>query len=120
VDNQGKDLRVVVVGDLTKSYFRIGNGSFYNNVAQGGRIDHNLMPEEQATGRSMSRSLCHQAGIDVAGLDIMFPPKGSPLFIEINFLFGRKGIGGRPGYDRLFHQAVQSWLHKPHKKRRYT
>ncbi|MFO7877043.1 MAG: hypothetical protein R6U55_10735 [Desulfovermiculus sp.] len=112
VHNQGMDLRVVIVGEMTESYFRIGNGGFYNNVAQGGRIDHHLFPEKQTLGRQMARSLVHAAGIDVAGLDIMFPVHGSPLFIEINFLFGRKGIGGRLGYDRLFSQAVQTWMQK--------
>jgi ribosomal protein S6--L-glutamate ligase len=104
------DLRVVIVGQMTKSYFRIGNGNFYNNVAQGGRIDHDLYPQKQLLGRQMARSLCTKAGIDVAGLDLMFPAHSSPLFIEMNFLFGRKGIGGRLGYDRLFRQAVQEWI----------
>lgn len=112
VHNHGMDLRVVIVGEMTESYFRIGNGGFYNNVAQGGRIDHDLFPEKQTRGRRMARSLVQAAGIDVAGLDIMFPVHGSPLFIEINFLFGRKGIGGRLGYDRLFGQAVQTWMQK--------
>ena len=111
VNNQGMDLRVVIIGELTKSYFRVGNGHFYNNVAQGGRIDYELFPEKQRLGREMARSLCQSAGIDVAGLDLMFPPQGSPLFIEINFLFGRKGIGGRTGYERLFDQAVRAWMH---------
>lgn len=112
VENQGMDLRVVIVGEMTESYFRIGNGGFYNNVAQGGRIDHALFPDKQLLGRQMARTLVHAAGIDVAGLDIMFPVHGPPLLIEINFLFGRKGIGGRLGYDRLFSQAVQTWMQK--------
>ncbi|MDZ7759838.1 MAG: hypothetical protein U5L00_06230 [Desulfovermiculus sp.] len=110
VDNQGMDLRVVIIGEISESYFRIGNGQFYNNVAQGGRIDHDLLPDKQHLGRHMAQSLCQTVGIDVAGLDLMFPPQGPPLFIEINFLFGRKGIGGRIGYDRLFRQAVQKWI----------
>ncbi len=110
VHNQGMDLRVVIIGETTQSYFRIGNGGFYNNVAQGGRIDHEFWPEKQYLGQRMSRSLCQAAGIDVAGLDLMFLPQGSALFIEINFLFGRKGLGGRSGYDRLFQQAVHSWI----------
>ncbi|WP_051564440.1 ATP-grasp domain-containing protein [Desulfovermiculus halophilus] len=110
VDNEGMDLRVVIIGEMTESYFRMGHGQFYNNVAKGGRIDHHIRPDKQDLGRRMGRHLCTKAGIDVAGLDLMFPPSGPPLFIEINFLFGRKGIGGRTGYDRLFHQAVQSWM----------
>jgi len=110
VNHEGMDLRVVIVGQMTKSYFRVGNGNFYNNVAQGGRIEHDLYPQKQLLGRQMARSLCSDAGIDVAGLDLMFPAHKSPLFIEINFLFGRKGIGGRLGYDRLFRQAVQEWI----------
>ena len=36
VDHRGKDLRVVVYGDLAVSYFRVGDGGFYNNVCRGG------------------------------------------------------------------------------------
>ena len=32
----------------------------------------------------------------------MFPDGGPPVFIEINYNFGRKGLGGTPGFRRLF------------------
>jgi ribosomal protein S6--L-glutamate ligase len=52
---------------------------------------------------------CHLAGINLAGFDLMFPDEGPPVFIEINFNFGRKGLGGTPGFRKLFKEAVELW-----------
>lgn len=112
VDHQGRDLRVVVYGDRLVSYFRIGNGPFYNNVCRGGRIDHALLPEQQAAGIQAVRDLCRQAQIDIAGFDLMFPDQGTPVFIEINYHFGRKGLGGTPGHRQYVRRAVQEWQAK--------
>jgi hypothetical protein len=39
----------------------------------------------------------------------MFPDRGAPVFVEINQHFGRKGLGGRRGYEEYFQQAVGIW-----------
>jgi ribosomal protein S6--L-glutamate ligase len=109
VEHGGKDLRVVVYGDLAISYFRVGSGCFYNNVCRGGRIDHHLLPAQQARGVQAVQVFCRQTGIDVAGLDLMFPDSGPPVFVEINHHFGRKGLGGTRGHQNYFRQAVQQW-----------
>lgn len=109
IDHGGMDLRVVVYGTRALSYFRIGDGSFYNNVCRGGRIDHRVYPDLQARGVSAVRELCRRAAIDVAGFDLMFPDAGDPVFIEINFHFGRKGLGGTKGHRRHIEDAVFEW-----------
>jgi ribosomal protein S6--L-glutamate ligase len=48
-------------------------------------------------------------GINLAGFDLMFPDDGPPVFIEINYNFGRKGLGGTPGFRKLFREAVEWW-----------
>jgi ribosomal protein S6--L-glutamate ligase len=40
---------------------------------------------------------------------LMCPGEGSPLFIEINFHFGRKGLGGATGHRLHWRQAVGRW-----------
>jgi ribosomal protein S6--L-glutamate ligase len=110
IKNPGRDLRVVLMGPLIRSYFRLGGDSFYNNVSKGARIDSGLLPEQQRQGRELARQAARTAGIDLAAFDIMFPPEGRPLIIEINFLFGTKGLGGSRGYSSLFRQAVQEWM----------
>ncbi len=109
VDHGGKDLRVVVYGDQAVSYFRVGDGRFYNNVCRGGYIDYALWPERQEQGIAAVKAMCRGTGLDVAGFDLMFPDQGEPLFIEINHHFGRKGLGGTAGHQRFFLQAVQQW-----------
>lgn len=109
VKHGGMDLRVVVVGARTASYFRVGGGKFYNNACRGGRIHPEILPESQASGLAAVASFCRLSGINLAGFDLMFPDSGPPVFIEINYNFGRKGLGGTPGFRELFRQAVELW-----------
>ena len=105
----GMDLRVVVVGAKMVSYFRIGGGDFYNNACRGGRIRPEIFPELQHTGLVAVARFCRLTGINLAGFDLMFPDNGPPVFIEINYNFGRKGLGGTPGFRKLFREAVEWW-----------
>ena len=109
VDHGGRDLRVVVYGNRTVSYFRIGDGSFYNNVCRGGRLDYESSPEQREKGSLAVLELCRKAGIDIAGFDLMFPDNGDPVFVEINFHFGRKGLGGTRGHREHVLRAVNDW-----------
>lgn len=110
INNQGKDLRVVKVGQVMFSYFRISDGSFHNNVAQGGRIDHELAPEKQEQGKRLVHSVATRTRIDIAGFDVMFSKDHPPLIIEINFLFGTKGLGGYKGYQYMLYEAINQWI----------
>lgn len=109
VEHGGRDLRVVVYGARAISYFRVGGGHFYNNVCRGGRIDHESCPEQQTSGILATLEFCKSAFIDIAGFDLMFPDNEQPVFIEINFHFGRKGLGGFPGHQKKVQQAVKHW-----------
>jgi ribosomal protein S6--L-glutamate ligase len=109
VEHGGMDLRVVVVGAKMASYFRVGGGNFYNNACRGGRIRPEIFPELQYFGLAAVAKFCHLSGINLAGFDLMFPDDGPPVFIEINYNFGRKGLGGTPGFRRLFQEAVGLW-----------
>lgn len=109
VDHGGKDLRVVVYGEIFVSYFRIGDGRFYNNVCRGGRLDHHARPDLQQKGVDAVRAFCKATDIDIAGFDLMFPDSGDPVFVEINFHFGRKGLGGTPGHRRFLIRAARDW-----------
>ncbi len=112
IENQGMDLRVVVIGQIIKSYFRLGGESFYNNVSKGARIDYNLCPGKQKEGIKMAYNLSKFLNIDLGAFDIMFPVNAPPLLIEINFLFGRIGLGGTKGFNELYIKAVRNWIEK--------
>lgn len=112
VDHGGRDLRVVVMGSLVQSYFRVGVLPFYNNVSKGALVDHELAPELQRQGRKLALEVSRETGIDLAAFDIMFPPAGRPLVVEINFMFGTKGLGGRSGYQAMFRSAIEDWMER--------
>jgi ribosomal protein S6--L-glutamate ligase len=109
VEHGGKDLRVVVYGSHTVTYFRVGGGQFYNNVCRGGRLDHAGWPQLREKGSAVVLSFCDRTGIDVAGFDLMFPDGGEPVFVEINYHFGRKGLGGTNGHKSHLLRAIQAW-----------
>ena len=110
VETWGRDLRVVVVGGEVRSYFRFGVDGFYNNVAKGAEIDQEAYPELQHRGQELAREAAHSAGFDLAAFDIAFPRDTEPVLLEINFLFGTKGLGGKAGYNRLFGLALARWM----------
>ncbi len=105
-----RDLRVVVIGDQIFSYWRTGQG-FLHNVAQGGEIDTESDQDLQAVGREKVRQFCRQSGINLAAFDLVFPSgEVDPVFLEINYTFGRTGLGGSEKFYTLLREAVDRWL----------
>jgi len=105
-----RDLRVVVIGDRIFSYWRQSRG-FLHNVAQGGEIDAESDQDLQATGRERVGRFCRQSGINLAAFDLVFPPgEVDPIFLEINYTFGRSGLGGSEKYYSMLQEAVAEWL----------
>ncbi len=117
IKTDGRDLRVVVVGQTILSYWRVQEdpSQFLHNAAQGAVVDKESDPDLQAEGRAWVRHLCRQTGINLAGIDLLFPlarrgKPGPPLFLEINYYFGRKGLGGSESFYALLRQEVSVWL----------
>jgi ribosomal protein S6--L-glutamate ligase len=115
VPHGGSDLRVVVIGGISKAYWRCQNkpGEFRNNLGRGAVIDYQLDPKLRDEGVSCVEYFCSESGINLAAFDVLFDrtqnqPK--PLLSEINFLFGRKGIGGSPRFYELLNEAVRLWI----------
>ncbi len=105
-----RDLRVTVIGNQIHSYWRINPSGFHKNIAQGGEIDHDSDPWLQKLGRQMVRQLCQQTGINLAGFDLVFPDANEPMFLEVNYTFGRSGLGGSDGFYRILQKEVDAWL----------
>lgn len=85
-----RDVRVVVIGDqVVTAYWRTqSDRGFYNNVAQGGCIDHSPVP---AVVSELALRLARELGVDHAGFDIALV--GShPYVLEFNRLFGNQGL----------------------------
>ncbi|PXF59978.1 MAG: glutathione synthase [Deltaproteobacteria bacterium] len=111
IPNLQRDLRVVIIGNHIQSYWRCNTSGFLHNIAKGGQIDSLSDPELQAIGRKAVRELCTHTGINMAGFDFVFLEGSNiPLFIEINYTFGRTGLGGSDAFYGLLENEINQWL----------
>ena len=119
IPTQGKTLRVVIIGRKFVSYWRIQKkkGRFYSSLAKGAVIDFNFDPDRQAAAVTSVTDFCQTTGINLAGFDLLFSSAPSadikiqkPLFIEINYFFGRRGLGGSERYYELLQAEVEKWI----------
>ena len=115
VAHGGRDLRVVVIGRTTKAYWRCQTkeGEFRNNVGRGALINYDLDPDLMEKGINCVRDFCRQTGINLAAFDVLFDrgqATPQPLLSEINFLFGRRGLGGSPRFYELLNESVKEWI----------
>jgi len=114
---RGRSLRVVVMEDRLFNYWRRqgDESAFLTNVKAGATIDHESDPQLQEAGKGAVRDFCAKTGINLAGFDLLFPDHDKapePLFLEINYFFGRQGLGGSVKYYPLVDEAVGRWLEK--------
>jgi ribosomal protein S6--L-glutamate ligase len=115
IDHGGKDLRVVVLGDELYAYWRLQPNpeKFLTNQSQGGIIDWGGDARLKEEAVEAVRAFCLQSGINLAGFDLIFDQQDktrTPLFLEINYYFGRRGLGGSLRFYELLTQAVDRWL----------
>ncbi|MFZ7124905.1 MAG: ATP-grasp domain-containing protein [Desulfobacterales bacterium] len=113
-----RSLRVVVIGTRRIAYWRVLDDpdAFAASVSSGAWIDFDVDTHRLDRALAAVDALCRPTGIDLAGLDMLFCAESdaagaeTPLFIEINYFFGRKGLGGSEGYYRLLTREIERWL----------
>lgn len=115
IDHGGRDLRVVILHDQLIAYWRVqpDPSRFQTNQMQGGEIDHGGDLRQKNKAIAAVQGFCRQTGINVAGFDLLFNRSrdpGAPLFLEINYYFGRRGLGGSLRFYELLEQAAGRWL----------
>ena len=113
----GAVLRVVVVGGRALSYWKRSTveGDVIVTIARNAVVDHMWKPELQAEGVELCRRLTSATGINLAAVDVIFhldAPAPAPLLLEINYFFGRRGLGGSKNYYRLLLEAARDWTAK--------
>lgn len=111
----GRSLRVVVIGNKFIPYWRVGENpdSFYTNLSKGAAIDHDSFPEQQQAAVSALKKFCQDTSINLAGFDFIFNIDDTycaPLFLEINYFFRCRGLGGVDNYQELLVDGVRDWL----------
>lgn len=113
VPTQNRDLRVVVIGRHVTSYWRVqkDDGNFRSNLSEGGVTDADSDPDLQEQGIGLVKDFCEKTGINLAGFDLLFSSESkSFLFLEINYFFGRQGLGGSEKYYELLDAGIRDWL----------
>ncbi len=113
----GTVLRVVIIGEKTVSYWKRSpdEGEIITTISRNAVIDHNWRPDLKESGVRLCGKLSSSTGINLAGVDVIFPlhePAPEPLLLEINYFFGRKGLGGSENYYRLLLEATRDWVLK--------
>jgi ribosomal protein S6--L-glutamate ligase len=115
IDHGGRDVRVVVIDERLVSYWRVQKDSrqFLTNLSAGGTIDlhsdHHLLEKVE----EIVHHFCNQTGINLAGIDLMFDKNDKskqPLFLEINYWFGRRFFGSSEAYYGEVKKSVKRWL----------
>jgi len=115
ISTEGNVLRAVILGHRIITYWKRPEkpGKIITTLSRGARIDRNWRKDLQEKGRSQAKNFSAATGVNVAAIDFVLPlshPDPHPLFLEINYYFGRRGLGGSFKYYRLLFQAVQEWL----------
>ena len=110
-----RSLRVVVIGQQYRAYWRVQpiRGGFMTGLAHGARIDTVADPGLQGQAIIAVRDFCQQTGINLAGFDVLFTEKSATpqmYFLEINFFFGRQGLGGSEGFYKILIEEIDNWL----------
>lgn len=115
VPHGGRSLRVVAIHRSRHAYWRIQDDStrFGTAVSDGARIEKQVDPELRRTALARIDRLCDRSGINLAGFDLIVPSSPSapaPLFLEVNYFFGRRGLGGSNAYYALLEEQVRRWI----------
>ncbi|MCU0590175.1 MAG: glutathione synthase [Desulfobacterales bacterium] len=116
IPSGNRSLRVVVIGDRILSYWRIceeRNVFQTVNLSKGAKLDSVGDTGLKRKAENMVSDFCRCTGINLAGFDLIFAEDGStprPLLLEINYFFGRVGLGGSEHYYRMLKKAIKRWL----------
>ncbi|HUV50173.1 MAG TPA: ATP-grasp domain-containing protein [Anaerolineae bacterium] len=115
IPSQNRSLRVVVINRKIITYWRVlkNKEEFCSNLSKGAVIDFDSDPDLQETAGFSVKNFCKQTGINLAGIDILFSSDAAikePLFLEINYFFGRQGLGGSEKYYELLVPEIRGWI----------
>ena len=115
IPSEGNVLRAVILGHRTITYWvRPENpDQIITTISRGAIIDGDWRADLQKKGRDQVQKFTAAAGINLAAIDLVFPLSDldpRPLFLEINYYFGRRGLGGSLNYYMLLHKAIREWL----------
>ena len=111
-------LRVVVIGTHIESYWRVqpSGDAFGASLAAGAYIDQDSAPVLQREAKKAVHDFCGHSALQLAGFDFIFDDRRladgirQPLALEINYFFGRDGLGGSQAYYQILKAQADAWL----------
>ncbi|MBW2065333.1 MAG: hypothetical protein JRJ03_10430 [Deltaproteobacteria bacterium] len=112
---EGNTLRAVIMGNRIITYWKRPErpGDIITTISRGAKIDREWRPDLQEKAEREARGFSMATGINLAAIDFVFDLNASDpeaFFLEINYYFGRKGLGGSKEYYRLLHLTIRDWL----------
>lgn len=113
IPTRNRTLRVTVIGNLYTAYWRKAGADnpFYSNLSKGARIDRTDDPEALDAAVSSVRIFCQKTKINLAGIDILLSSHTRDIyFLEINYYFGRRGLGGSEKYYDMLIREIGQWI----------
>ncbi len=115
IPTKGNVLRVVIIGSKRITYWKRAEkpGQLITTISRGARIDRKWRGDLQEKGSIEAERLVTAAGIDLAAIDLIFDltrTDPQPLFLEVNYVFGRRGLGGSMRFYELLSEALREWL----------
>jgi ribosomal protein S6--L-glutamate ligase len=110
-----RSLRIVAMYRHFDGYWRTHDqpGNFCASLSKGARMDRVSDPGLQERAVDAVREFCAKTQINLAGFDVLFSAENAhpePLFLEINYFFGRQGIGGSEAYYVLLAEQIRRWI----------
>lgn len=111
-------LRVVLIATKKVAYWLVPQDpdTFGTHVSGGARIDTTYGPDLQQAAIAVVEQVGRQTGLQLAGFDFIFDQRDleqgliQPLILEINYFFGRTGLGGSEAYYRMLEAEIDTWL----------
>jgi ribosomal protein S6--L-glutamate ligase len=116
IPTRDRSLRIAVIGQWRIAYWRIAPGRFGTSVSRGAVLDHEADPHLQQAALTVVNAFCQKTHLQLGGFDIIFSADDlnaghvAPLALEINYFFGRAGLGGSEAYYRILEQETRNWL----------
>ena len=115
IESDGEVLRAVIIGSKIITYWKrpIREGSIITTISRAAVVDKNWRKDLQKKARAQARVFSRSTGANLAALDFVFSMKNpgpQPLLLEVNYYFGRRGLGGSLNYYRLLYEALLIWL----------
>lgn len=115
IPSGSRSLRTVVIGNHLVSYWRVQNNpnNFKTGVASGSIIDKQADPELKKIAESVLEPFLEKTKINLAGFDFIFSERLKRIYLlEINYFFGRRGLGGSGAFYRILIKEINQWLRK--------